>query len=260
MHCLRRFCSGVIALLVLAPKVEAQRIIGSVVDSSANTKVSAANVLLLQAGHSEPAVSDSSGRFTLRANPGVFKIIVNALGYSAAESGELRASTGEVISLLVFLTKDPLIMSPVVVVATTRRPLNSLDLFERRMERIRRTGMGHFLDSAALNKGLLMSVSDALRRVPGVRSGGDYVAVRPTCSDPVYLVDGMPVRAIESPNRSQTGQTATYLVNAMLSVHDIAGIEVYKGSSEVPGELAWALGGAIAGSRSCGLVAIWLKR
>lgn len=244
----------------------AQTVTGTVVDSTASTRVAGASVLLLQEGNSLSAITDSTGTFRFRVRPGTFKVLVQALGYANVESEALVVEKDRYVSVLVILAGEPVDIAPIYVVGTGRRPLADIKRFERRKERGAKTGFGYFFDEAAIAKRNAITISDVIQRIPGVKADRDHVSLRAHCGDALYLVDGIPVRppTISGPTMRSV-DTSTWLVNSMIPVSDVAGIEVYKSGAELPGELssvAFSNQGAFAtgGSGSCGVIAIWTKR
>lgn len=223
-------------------------ITGTVMDSVSNSRVAAAQVVLFQVGSSQTAITDSTGKFRFEVEPGMATIRITALGFGELSSGVLVVGKGERISILAFVSTEPLAVLPLYVIAKSRRPATGLEAFRQRKKR---GGFGYFLDEKAIARINAFEVSDYLRRVPGARLGRDNVQLRPYCSDANYLVDGLPVLGMQ-------GMSATELVNSMVSTMDVAAIEVYKGDGAVPAELMIALSGPAAGS--CGVVAIWTKR
>jgi hypothetical protein len=244
------------ALLVaaFAGPTTAQTITGTVVDTTSNTPVAVAQVLLLQDGSSSTSLTDSAGKFRFSAKPGVFMLQFSALGYSELHSDLLLLRKNENLTVLAFLTTVPIELPPVFVVGRSRRPLNSIEQFEQRRKR---GGFGYFLDEKAIDRIPAMFVSDIMKHVPGARPGRDNVSLRPDCEDAIYLVDGIQIRPLRS-DMAADYQSATDIVNGIVSVSDIAAIEIYKGDAGVPGELSFAVSDATGGM--CGIIAIWTKR
>ena len=239
----------VVAIAAPMSPASAQVITGTVLDSASNTRVAAAQVMLLQVGSSHTTVTDSSGRFRFEVQPGMASLRITALGYSDLQSGVLTLKKGERIAILALVATQPVEVPPIFVVAKTRRPASGLEGFYQR--RRRGIGFGHFMDQKALERITALEVSDYLRHVPGASLGADNVQLRPSCSDATYLVDGMPIVSSRS-------FTATESVNSIVSPTEVAAIEVYRGDVGLPAEFMIALTSASAGS--CGVVAIWTKR
>jgi hypothetical protein len=244
----RKILLTAIALAARVSLAEAQIITGTVMDSTSNTRVRAAQVMVTQVGSSQTALTDSTGRFRFELQPGMVTLRITALGYGDLQSGVLTLAKGERMAILALLSTQPMEIPPLYVLAKTRRPPTALEGFYQRRKR---GGFGYFMDDKALARLAPIDVSHYLTRVPGAWVGPDLVQLRPSCNDAMYLLDGMPVVGDNT-------FTATELVNSMVSPAEIAAIEVYRGDVGVPMELMIAFSSARAGS--CGLVAIWTKR
>jgi outer membrane receptor for ferrienterochelin and colicin len=128
-------------------------------------------------------------------------------------------------------------LSPVVVEGAQTR--SRLADFERR----RAGKVGYFLTREDIEKLNASTLSDILARARGVTLdcvGGvcnpRMARSQPSC-DPQYYVDG--------------NESSMYFARAT-PPHDIIGIEVYRGPSELPAEFS--------GSKSgCGVIVIWTK-
>ena len=227
----------------------AQTITGRIVDDS-NRRIGAAEVVLLQLDTSANTITDSTGTFRFRVKPGAWKLHVKALGYAELASNLMIVNKNERMSVVIVMTTTPVEILPLYVVARTRRPATGLEGFHQRMN-TGRGGFGYFIDQKAIERWAPFQVSDILRRVPGATVLHDRVSLRAHCSDAVYLIDGMPI----SPGG---GETATDVVNMMLSASDVAGVEIYKADGVLPGELMMAARPGTSGV--CGVVAIWTKR
>ena len=226
----------------------AQTITGTVMDTAKNARVAAAQVILLQVGSSQTAITDSTGKFRFDVEPGMVSLRISALGYSDLLSGTMELKKNERIAILALLSTQPVELPPIYVVAKSRRPATGLEGFYQRK---RRNGFGYFIDERAIERVTAFEVSDYLRRVPGAWVGHDHVQLRHYCSDATYLLDGMPI----------TGSgifTATETINSMVSPTEVAAIEVYKGDVGVPADLMISVASASRGT--CGIVAIWTKR
>jgi hypothetical protein len=243
---------AVAALLLsaIASNASAQTVTGTVVDTTLNTRVAAAEVILLQVDSSYRATTDSTGRFRFYIKPGVFKLHIRALGYAELQSQVYSVDKRENLSVLVQLTTDPVAIAPLYVLGRSRRPLSDLQQFEQRRKR----GWGYFVDAKAIEKWPAFDITDILKRVPGATVTRTHVSLRPDCVDALYLVDGMPIRP-------GAGMTATEMVSMMLSPEEIGGVEVYKSDANIPAELTVMSEGApLLEGGSCGVIAVWSKR
>jgi hypothetical protein len=144
---------------------------------------------------------------------------------------EIHISTGEVA------------LEPLRVTARTQPPRSAWLEREGFYDR-ERTGFGLFLTPYELSQKVAVRTTELFRGVPGVTlipAGGSRYRINMTRSGcpPKMLLDGSPVADSD--------------VDGFVQPHDVAGIEIYRGPSEIPGR--WL------GYRSnCGLVVIWTKR
>ncbi|HZE93699.1 MAG TPA: Plug domain-containing protein [Gemmatimonadales bacterium] len=130
-------------------------------------------------------------------------------------------------------------LPPVVVEGARERPGGRLADFERR----RAGKMGYFITRQDIDKLNASYLADVLGTVRGITlecTGGVCIArmtrAQPGC-EPQYFIDG-----VES--------TPYFARNT--PPHDVLGLEVYRGPSEVPAEFT--------GSNSCcGVIVIWTK-
>jgi hypothetical protein len=239
-------------VISLASYGEAQTITGTVMDSTSNNRVAAAEVILLQVDSSYKATTDSTGKFRFFIRPGTYKLHIRALGYAELQSRVYSAKPNENISVLVQLTTDPLAIAPVYVLGRSRRPPSDVEAARRRA----RTGMGYFIDVAKeIDKWPAFDVTDLLRKVSGAWVSRNQVSFRGQNCDAAYLLDGFSVTPTP-------GMSATEMVSAMISPENIAAIEVYKDASFAPAELVIMHQHAVSllQQGQCGLVAIWSKR
>jgi hypothetical protein len=104
----------------------------------------------------------------------------------------------------------------------------------------RAAGKGTFLTREELEKSRRSQVAEVLRSVRGLRvdcGGGCRVRmVRATTCEPRYFINGFPSDAA--------------ILNTPLL--DVAGIEIYRGPSETPGEFMGA-------QSMCGAIVVWTK-
>ena len=234
------------AMLLTSAELQAQVITGTVWDTTSNTRVAAARVILLQVDTSQSVVTDSSGKFYFRAKTGMTSLRVHALGYSDLSSPPFTLEKDEYYSLLIYVSTTPVEVMPIYVVAKSRRPPTPLELFE---ERRKSSGSGYFLDEKALARVYATETTDYLKRIPGVIVERDYVRLRSYCGEPVFVVDGIEFRPPE-----QAAPSASEIVNSFVTPNDIAAIEVYKEAP--PPELQSGL----SSNWPCGVVVIWTKR
>jgi hypothetical protein len=180
--------------------------------------------------------TDSSGRFMLTGlAPGVRTLDVSAVGYAPA-TWRLMLAPGQVLTQVFELTLLAYQLPDVVV---KERGLRRFAAFERR----RQAGIGYFLTREQIERRAPATLVDVLVMVRGVQQvclSNDCIAkmVRspPGCY-PQYFIDG-------------TESTSYFARNT--PPHDVEGIEIYRGSSETPGEFQGSNSG-------CGVIVIWTK-
>lgn len=184
-------------------------------------------------------VADSQGRFELDSiDPGTYVLHIRAIGY---DEGAWRVRLHpDHVTTHAFSLDQQVVELPGVAVK------GRLPLAERRyidFERRRHTVSGAFFTQEDIEKANPPTLVDILATVRGVQQVcrvNDCVAkmVRapPGCY-PQYYLDG--------------NESSAYFAR-LTPPQDIKGIEVYRGSSEIPGEF----GGS---NSACGVIVIWTK-
>lgn len=248
-----RTSAQLLAFLLLATIPSAggaQAFQGRVFDGESDLPLNAVDIFLLDSADVRVAVTftDTAGLFRLSApGPGAWRIGAELLGHGPVRSELLEIGEDETKEVEIRMAVAPIeIEEPVVVVATRRRGSPDLEAFWRRVERGEASGFGDFIYGPELERAS-MYPSDVLRGIPGVyivthRTGfGQVVMMRGGC-EPALYVDGTQL------NRMRRGES----LDAYVSLVDIEGIEVYKGS-EGPG-------GRYYDQSGCGLVMVWTRR
>ena len=238
--------SGLVAIalgLVLTPGRAAGQeqpksgLIGRVHDDRSGEVVPAAEVFI--DGQPSKATLSSQARFVIsNLTPGHHRIEIRAIGYRLM-GVEIDFAPGQVVDRTFDLTFTGERLPDVEVEAKVSKTLPRFAEFERRRAR----GIGHFITRDEIKARGYTNVGDALRTVKGVRVNCNIniecfvqmVRAAPGCG-PIYYVDGQQARSFAEST----------------AIQDIQGIEVYRGSAEVPGEYS----GSFAG---CGVVAIWTR-
>jgi Carboxypeptidase regulatory-like domain len=185
----------------------------------------------------DTTAADSVGRFELTLAPARYLVDVAAPGYSPS-AWRIRVRDGKTLEHRFEL--DPTYELPdVVVEAKPGSIARRFADFERR----RRSGVGYFLTQEEIERTNATSLIDVLVRVRGVQQvclTNDCVAkmVRspPGCY-PQYFLDG--------------NESTSYFARHTPPL-DVKGIEIYRGSSETPGEF-------LGTNSACGVIAIWTK-
>lgn len=185
------------------------------------------------------AVADSQGRFELDSvDPGTYVLHVKAIGFEEG-AWRVRLHPDQVTTHAFELARQAVELPGVAVKGTT--PLSARRYLD--FDRRRHSANGAFFtqeDIERVNPATLVDILVTVRGVQQVCLVNDCIAkmVRspPGCY-PQYFIDG-----IES--------TAYFARHT--PPKDVKGIEIYRGSSEIPGEF----GGS---NSACGVIAIWTK-
>jgi outer membrane receptor for Fe3+-dicitrate len=199
------------------------------------------------------AIADTDGTFRIIGLPvGNQAIEVKMLGY-ATMLVPVQIQAGKDASVEVLLSSVPTPLPTVNVTADT------LVLPEmRRFAERRARGSGKFFTRADIDHMEARVFTDILRRVPGMelepREGffGPTLSVQTTRNQGVnggrgcpmlFYVNGMPLSDVKG-----------MAINHFVSPGDVAAVEVYTGSSQIPAEYS----GGMANAR-CGVVVIWTR-
>lgn len=184
-------------------------------------------------------VADSQGRFELDSvDAGMYVLHIKAIGY-VESAWRLSLHPNHVTTHSFELTPEVVELPGVAVKGKT--PLSARRYLD--FERRRHSSSGAFLTQDDIEKASASSLVDLLVTVRGVQQVclvNDCIAkmVRspPGCY-PAYYLDGV--------------ESSAYFARHT-PPRDIKGIEVYRGSSEIPGEF----GGS---GSACGVIVIWTK-
>lgn len=216
---------------------DSSAVIGRLIDGHTREPIHGAQVEVADAARA--TTTDSSGDFTLTGLvPGARMIAIRAVGYTPA-TWQVTLKPRQVLRHT--FEMEPLAVQLPEVVVKGKTPLA-----ERRFadfERRRHKGMGYFITQEQIERSGASELIDVLAQVRGVQQvclTNDCVAkmVRspPGCY-PQYYLDG--------------NESSTYFARHT-PPHDIKGVEIYRGSSETPGEFQGSNSG-------CGVIAIWTK-
>lgn len=216
---------------------DSSAIVGRIVARQTHDPLASAQVAVV--GTERTTTADSSGHFTLaRLGPGTFRIEIRAVGY-APGFWRIPLSARQVVTRVFELDLLPYELPEVVVKGRQPLALRRYADFERR----RRGGMGYFLTQERIERANPSALIDVLVTVRGVEQvclSNDCVAkmVRspPGCY-PQYYLDGQ--------------ESSTYFARHV-PPRDVRGVEIYRGSSETPGEF-------LGSNSACGVIAIWTR-
>ena len=240
---------AVCVLLAPASPAAGQVVEGVLMEDGSDRVVRFGSVALLHEDRSVAVTSQASitGRFSLEApEPGAYYVYAIALGYRATLDGLFELGRGDTLRIQFRVPADAVpIDSLSVTVAPRRSRLDRSGFYERR-----RTNMGLFLTEADVLKTRAFETSDIFRKQPGAwvspvsssRLGftQNRVLLRNGCV-PAFFMDGNLIR--------RAGESGLHM-DEFVRPDEIAGIEIYRGSSEIPLEYGGPTG-------PCGIVVIW---
>ncbi|HEV7589605.1 MAG TPA: carboxypeptidase regulatory-like domain-containing protein [Longimicrobium sp.] len=236
------------AALLLGSPLSAQILGGRVMDKTSNDPIPEAVVEVLNpAGRSiQRTRSDRDGFFVFELRePGEYKLRTARIGYQTVTSEGVQVESRQTVQVEIHIATGEVALEPLRVTARTTPP-RSVWLEREGFYDRERSGFGLFLTPYELSQRVAVQTSELFRGVPGVNltpAGGSRYRINMTRSGsncpPKMLLDGSPVADSD--------------VDNFVQPQDVAGIEIYRGPSEVPGR--WM------GYRSnCGLIVIWTKR
>lgn len=231
--------SAAALLLLHAPAaLQAQHatITGRVVSAETGEPLGGVEVRLEGTPHG--AVTADNGLFRMENLPAGQYLLT--MEYVGAKSREFQVALGmrEKINVAFDLGMKVIPVPDIEVTVNDNIPVGKLYSFHRRAE----TSPGYFITREDIENRHTSRTTDILRQVPGLdigprRLGGTSVTMsrRKGCV-PDYFVDGARAPRFDVDN---------------LQPVDIAGIEVYRGNSEVPAEFKHA--------DRCGVIVLWTR-
>jgi hypothetical protein len=243
-RCLRVLSSVILAALLLGSSADAhaQIVTGRVVEHDSDRPIVAATIGVFDDDESIASTeSDSTGFFRLVLPlSGEYRIRVERLGYSPAETEAIEVGRTEIVEVEISLRVDAVEIEPIMVV--TRRTMAPTSELHRRLEEGRRTGFGQFITREQLDSTTAISVTDLVLRVPFVGMGADTLGR----STPVMFSRGGCV-----PTLYLNGALWNFdwgSLDAMLLPTYLEGVEIYRSRSELPADL-----------RGCGAIVLWTR-
>lgn len=240
MRCLMLVVLGT----TLAGTLESQSVLrGRVVtDDSAQSAIP--GVELLIEGTPNRTTTDTAGRFSLPGVPnGVVFATVRKIGYRPIRLRTIVIAE-DTLEIEIRLRQSALELEPLEVVARYVPP-RMFGYADRRL-----AGFGSFLDPDLLRASEHRRLVDLLRSVRGMRvtpsRGSKYIAIssRGNCLMSVWL-DGIRIYVSGDPGGPPD-------LN-QFSVMDLEAVEIYRGSAELPMELAGS-------GAPCGALVLWTRR
>ena len=261
---LERGVMNVEPLLLSPGQGPTANIAGTVTDSLIEIPIASAEVLV---NGDHVAVTDVEGGFWLPSVPlswGSNLLEFRRLGYEPKQA-ELWTSTEEgELNMKVELMPVAVRMPEVVVEGErTVYHFGRMGGFIRRS----RAGLGHYITRQDIDKSQPLNVTELLRRVPRIlltpTSSGNMVrilrqtSVQGNCA-PEIIVDGIRLNVVEGQvMKSKDGedlyQGREILIDDLVGLDDVDGIEVYTGPSSTPAELSMV-------GTDCGVILIWTRR
>lgn len=230
------------------------RLVGFVRDAGTDEPVAAAAVSIL--GDPGETSSNRRGRFVLSGVPvGRREIAVRHIGYAPFRH-PVTVARGHTTEIDIGLVPEPVAMEPLVATVVRPRRLETKGFYERKYwgELV---GGGVFFTAEDIERRNPIRITHMVADVPGIRLGGCgarlnscrlYNSRIPDASSSegclmnVYLDGSLVVRR----------RGSSMNINDFVIPIEIAGVEVYRGPSELPAEFA--------GMESrCGVVVIWTK-
>lgn len=230
------------AILALPSAAAAQHHTGAVsglVRDSAGTRIQGVEVVALRAGSTTR--TDSAGRFLLAALPAgsadlslrriAYEPVVISVDVPESDTTEIEITLGGAAQSLA-----------AVVVNDRAERTRSLVEFESR----RKTGVGHFITRAEIEKRHPLRLSDMVRTIPGAaivpaENGRPVLrfARSHNACPPQYFLDGLRVSGFNIDD---------------VPPGDVEGVELYAGPAGLPPEF-----NQLYGTTVCGTVAIWTR-
>lgn len=233
-----------LAALLLASPLAAQIVEGKVLDRATGQPVDEAMVEILRSNGraASRTRTDAQGNFIVTVmEAGEYRIRASRVGYQTSTSLPLDVELRQTVRADMQISRSEVVLDPLIVTARSTPPrsrtLDREDFYARE-----RRGFGRFITSHEISRMSTTATTSIFSTVAGVRvvpaGGSRYAIVISRGSDcaPRILVDNMPVQTTD--------------LNDVIRPEHIAGIEVYRGASEIPAR--W-----LSLRNSCGLVLIW---
>lgn len=246
----------IVASLLLCPLLDpllaqGEGFVAGTVTGPNNTPLENARIKVL--GTDLKTESKSDGTYRLAGvSEGHHTLEIRALGYTTGKL-PFDVQKGGSVELAVSLATAAVALDTVKVSA-----MDGLTPAMRGFEERRHRGVGKFFTRADIAKMQARNFTDILRRVPGMQIQtvssvfGSSDAVRSpriaggianrTCPMMFYI------------NGAPFPMNQDYTINQFVSTEDVAAVEVYSGSSEIPPQFNSAMASA-----PCGVVLIWIR-
>lgn len=255
---LRVSCAaGVLSFLALhSTPIAAQAVLGHLVDSESGQPVATAQVVLADSTGNVVgrALSDADGRFFIAVEIGTYSLVVNRLSYEPEHVTDIKITNTSVMAIRIRLSPDAVEL-PGLLVQGERgvRDLRANGFYDRRQR-----GFGHFVEVSQLRRIQAIQPSELVRKLPGVVTrNGEVRSTRGT-----FRPDGPENCLLQL---VVDGIYSGANLDDILTVEEIAAIEVYNGISNVPPRWQGLAGlgylNVTGGTTpTCGIVLVWTKR
>lgn len=217
------------------------RLMGEVRSQQTGARISAADVRLPALGLA--AATGDDGKFKLAGvPPGKYEVEVSHLSHGTRRDS-VRIRSGKTVRVAVAMATEPVELDPLTVEVTgVRYRWLEANGFYRRMNR----SAGHFITREQIEERDPARLIFMMRGISGVQIRGDHLVMNRA---PTSMVTGRRCRLQYFVN----GQSAKLPLGInTFEPEDVAGIEVYRGASELPMMFNEA-------RSACGAVAVWLR-
>jgi hypothetical protein len=238
------------AALLLARPLSAQIFGGRVIDKTSGNPIKDATVEMLNDNNRVVARARSDGdgfvSFELR-QPGSYRVRTSREGYTTHTSQSLQIELRQTVQVDIPLSTGTEVTLDSLTVIGRAQPRRLTELDREGFYDRERTGFGKFITAEDIANRMSIQTTEIFRTVPGlavVPLGNSRYRLAVTrggnnCS-PSIVLDNMPMTTSDD-------------LDDLVKPQDIAGVEVYRGASEVPGRF-------MSNRNACGLVVIWTKR
>lgn len=247
-----------VELRLLLSETGTGRLVGRVRDAETDEPVTAAAVSIV--GDPGEVSSNRRGRFVLTGVPvGRREISVRHIGYAPLRH-PVAVNRGHTTEVEIGLVPEPVAMEPLVATVVRLRRLETKGFYERKYWGELVSG-GTFFTAGDIERRNPGRITHMVADIPGIRLGGCgprlnscklYNSRIPDSSSSegclmnIYLDGSLVVR------RNRIARTPQASINDFVIPVEIAGVEVYRGPSELPAEFAGM-------TSRCGVVVIWTK-
>jgi hypothetical protein len=230
-----------IVILAIVPDcLSAQRVRGRVVEEGTGVGVSFARVELVRDDTLVVAVTtaDTAGFFLLQVTPGTYRLRTDRFGYAGWLSDAVTVGQGQTVTVTLRMAARGIPLDPIEARA------GGYERGRFGFDRRRALGKGWFLTPDSIKARSAVVASDAFWSIPGIEVTD---ARDPSVSSwygakcLVLLVDhqNAPLGSMVATGAGQglTPSSAGGMLNLLVGVSSIRGIEVYRNKSEIPREL-----------------------